>query len=186
MQRSYCNHNRRLVGQVLTQAARQALDECQYQFKDERWNCSSLSQRNEVPYARLATRTKSRETAFVHALTAAAAMYQVTKACARGELKRCACKRENSIGLDNSDNKTTGAPGYMWGGCSDNVLFGHKLSKRFVDADEFLEFDETSSPRHRRTFAGSVFRSNEIKERRLINLHNNEVGRRVRTPLPFL
>lgn len=49
-----------------------------------------------------------------------------------------------------------GGRGWVWGGCSDNVDFGERISKLFVDA---LETGHDT--------------------RALINLHNNEVGRLV-------
>lgn len=49
-----------------------------------------------------------------------------------------------------------GGRGWVWGGCSDNVEFGERISKLFVDA---LETGHDT--------------------RALINLHNNEVGRLV-------
>lgn len=49
-----------------------------------------------------------------------------------------------------------GGKGWIWGGCSDNVAFGEKVSKQFVDA---LEGGQDS--------------------RAAVNLHNNEAGRLV-------
>lgn len=49
-----------------------------------------------------------------------------------------------------------GGKGWIWGGCSDNVEFGEKVSKQFVDA---LEGGQDS--------------------RAAVNLHNNEAGRLV-------
>lgn len=50
-----------------------------------------------------------------------------------------------------------GGQGWLWGGCSDNVGFGEAISKQFVDA---LETGQDA--------------------RASMNLHNNEVGRKVR------
>lgn len=50
----------------------------------------------------------------------------------------------------------TGGKGWVWGGCSDNVEFGNKISKVFVDS---LETGQDA--------------------RALMNLHNNEAGRLV-------
>lgn len=44
----------------------------------------------------------------------------------------------------------------MWGGCSDNIKFGEKISKQFMDTVE-VDSDANS----------------------LMNLHNNEAGRKV-------
>ena len=63
---------------------------------------------------------------------------------------------------------------YMWTGCSDNIQYGVRLAEQFVDSaeDGLLE-----------ALDGSVFEPSEIpvprRIRRLINLHNNKVGRRV-------
>lgn len=46
--------------------------------------------------------------------------------------------------------------GFEWGGCSDNILFGLNFAKAFVDSREV-----------------------ERDARALVNLHNNNVGRRV-------
>lgn len=56
-----------------------------------------------------------------------------------------------------------GGRGWIWGGCSDNVAFGEKISKQFVDA---LEGGQDS--------------------RAAINLHNNEAGRLVRYDFSLL
>lgn len=50
----------------------------------------------------------------------------------------------------------SGGQGWLWGGCSDNVGFGEAISKQFVDA---LETGQDA--------------------RAAMNLHNNEVGRKV-------
>ncbi len=82
----------------------------------------------------------------------------MTKACTRGDLKKCNCNQN----YDKTNNNNNNAKKYQWAGCSDNVFFGHKLSKYFVDSNEYK-----NSP------------DNTDKEYKLMNLHNNEVGRRV-------
>lgn len=54
--------------------------------------------------------------------------------------------------------ESSGGKGWIWGGCSDNVAFGEKISKQFVDA---LEDGHDS--------------------RAAVNRHNNEAGRLVRS-----
>jgi len=66
----------------------------------------------------------------------------------------------NSSGVDYNLNRmfpSLGGRGWIWGGCSDNIMFGEKISKQFVDALE-----------------------NGHDSRAAINLHNNEAGRLVR------
>lgn len=50
----------------------------------------------------------------------------------------------------------TGGRGWLWGGCSDNVDFGERISKQFVDAQETGQ-----------------------DSRAAVNLHNNAAGRLV-------
>ena len=51
---------------------------------------------------------------------------------------------------------------WKWGGCSDNVAFGQRISKQYIDE---LETGKD--------------------ERAIVNLHNNEAGRRVSIHLHF-
>ena len=53
----------------------------------------------------------SRERAYVHAISAASLAYQVTKACAKGELEDCSCDEE--VRKRNTKGK------WQWGGCSE-------------------------------------------------------------------
>lgn len=51
----------------------------------------------------------------------------------------------------------SGGRGWLWGGCSDNVDFGERISKQYVDAFETGQ-----------------------DARAAVNLHNNAAGRLVR------
>ncbi|NWX79077.1 WNT8C protein, partial [Cepphus grylle] len=123
--------------------AHSGMEECKFQFGWERWNCPEsalqLSTHNRL-------RSATRETSFVHAISSAGVMYTLTRNCSLGDFESCGC--------DDSRNGRVGGRGWVWGGCSDNVEFGERISKLFVDA---LETGHDT--------------------RALINLHNNEVGR---------
>lgn len=54
---------------------------------------------------------ESREKAYVHAISSASLAYEITKACARGELDDCACD-EKVRGRNTKGN-------WQWGGCSE-------------------------------------------------------------------
>lgn len=94
----------------------------------------------------------SREAAFVYAISSAGVVFAITRACSQGELKMCNCdphKRGRA-----SDERGE----FDWGGCSDNINYGIKFAKAFVDAKEQTVKDA----------------------RALMNLHNNRCGRMVR------
>lgn len=93
----------------------------------------------------------SREAAFVYAISSAGVVYAITRACSQGDLKACSCdplKRGRS-----KDERGE----FDWGGCSDNINYGIRFAKAFVDAKE-----------------------KKVKDARaLMNLHNNRCGRMV-------
>ncbi|XP_071954152.1 protein Wnt-8-like [Antedon mediterranea] len=124
--------------------ATNALHECQHQFKWDKWNCPESSivsfGRNELPRA-------NRETSFVHAISSASVLHTLTRNCTLGEFEKCGC--------DDSYLGKKGGEEWTWGGCSDNVDFGDRISQQFVDALE----------------TGSDARA-------AMNLHNNEAGRK--------
>lgn len=91
----------------------------------------------------------SREAAFTYAITAAGVAHAVTAACSQGNLSNCGCDREKQ-GYYNQEE------GWKWGGCSADIRYGIEFSRRFVDAREIRK-----------------------SARRLMNLHNNEAGRKV-------
>ncbi|NWW46546.1 WNT4 protein, partial [Pedionomus torquatus] len=123
-----------------------AVEECQHQFHSCWWNRSTL-QGLQV-FGKL-TIQGTRESAFIHAISAAGVAFAVTRACIRGELEKSGC-----------DQKIRGVSpeGFQWLGCSDNLSYGIAFSQAFIDNPE---------------------RSRGISSSRvLMNLHNNEAGRK--------
>ena len=92
----------------------------------------------------------SREAAFTYAITAAGVAHAITAACSQGNLSHCGCDKEKQGFYGRGD-------GWKWGGCSADVRYGIGFSKVFIDAREIKQNSRT-----------------------LMNLHNNEVGRKVR------
>ena len=77
-------------------------------------------------------------------------MYTLTRNCRAGKYQDCACVPVNK----------PSKPGQMWrwSGCRENVRFGENMAKHFIDRLEKMMVDQ---------------------RRAALNLHNNEVGRKV-------
>lgn len=132
--------------------ARMGIGECQHQFRHRRWNCSTVADTSVFgPVLNI----PSREAAFAHAVAAAGVVHAVSRACRDGQLGSCGCSSE--LRPDNLHRD------WIWGGCGDNVAYGYRFTEGFVDVRE----REQNHPR------GSLSQG-----RKLMNLHNNEAGRR--------
>lgn len=80
----------------------------------------------------------------------------MSRACREGELSSCGCSRAarpKDLPRD-----------WLWGGCGDNIEYGYRFAKEFVDARE-----------RERLYQRGSYESARI----MMNLHNNEAGRRV-------
>ncbi|KAL1513967.1 hypothetical protein ABEB36_003301 [Hypothenemus hampei] len=132
--------------------AKNSLTECKHQFQNRRWNCSILDDINVFgPMITIA----SRETAFAHALAAAGVAHSVSRACRDGQLSSCGCSK--------TDRPKDLKKEWVWGGCGDNLEYGYKFTQNFIDVRE-----------KERKFK----RGTREQGRVLMNLHNNEAGRR--------
>nr|CAD7410632.1 unnamed protein product [Timema cristinae] len=141
----------------VSDGARRGIQECQYQFRNERWNCTTQNEEHNV-FGHIMERG-SRETAFVYAVTSAGVAHAVTQSCSSGNLTECSC--------DSSRQGRSTPEGWKWGGCSDNLQYGVQFSRKFVDASEYVKATGTAKDKKRRNI------------RTRMNLHNNEAGRRV-------
>ncbi|XP_034933821.1 protein wingless isoform X2 [Chelonus insularis] len=133
---------------AVARGANQAIMECQHQFRNRRWNCSTKNfLRGKNLFGKIVDRG-CRETAFIYAITSAAVTHSIARACSEGSIQSCSCdythqSRSPSVIRD-----------WEWGGCSDNIGYGFKFSREFVDSGE---------------------RGRNLREK--MNLHNNEAGR---------
>ncbi|EFX82994.1 putative secreted signaling factor WNT16 [Daphnia pulex] len=135
--------------QSVSDGARKGIEQCQHQFRNERWNCTTKDDQNVFG----ATLERgSRETAFIYAVTSAGVVHAVTQACSLGNLTECSCDMDRQ-GLPAPD-------GWKWGGCSDNIRYGIQFARQFVDAPE------------------KAMQKKPKNVRNLMNLHNNEAGRK--------
>nr|XP_023475667.1 protein Wnt-7a [Equus caballus] len=131
---------------VIGEGSQMGLDECQFQFRNGRWNCSALGERTVFGKE---LKVGSREAAFTYAIIAAGVAHAITAACTQGNLSDCGCDKEKQ-GQYHRDE------GWKWGGCSADIRYGIGFAKVFVDAREIKQ-----------------------NARTLMNLHNNEAGRKV-------
>ncbi|KAI4532562.1 hypothetical protein MG293_017827 [Ovis ammon polii] len=130
---------------VIGEGSQMGLDECQFQFRNGRWNCSALGERTVFGKE---LKVGSREAAFTYAIIAAGVAHAITAACTQGNLSDCGCDKEKQ-GQYHRDE------GWKWGGCSADIRYGIGFAKVFVDAREIKQ-----------------------NARTLMNLHNNEAGRK--------
>ncbi|XP_067665538.1 protein Wnt-4-like [Haliotis asinina] len=128
-QQKLCDQEEKLID-VIHEGANVGIEECQFQFKDRRWNCSTFNTTNVFGQV---LSTKSRETAYIYAISSAGVMYSVTRACARGQLDQCGC--------DTKTRQLVTDGNFEWGGCSDNIRYGQRFSKEFVDSNEMKRND---------------------------------------------
>lgn len=92
----------------------------------------------------------TRETALLHAISTAAITHEITQQCRENKIPGCRC-----VELKNRQ-PNSGNGDWQWGGCSDNIWFGENVTRSFIDNLE-----------------------QEDDARRVVNLHNNDLGRKV-------
>uniref|UniRef100_A0A914WIB1 Protein Wnt n=1 Tax=Plectus sambesii TaxID=2011161 RepID=A0A914WIB1_9BILA len=170
---------------VIMRAAQLTAYTCQTQFADRRWNCSSVS---FAPRMKPDLTKGTREQAYLYALSSAAITHQVAKACVSGDLPFCPCGA-------NPTSPTDGT--FKWKGCSDNVVYGQKVSREWADAPWRKKRRRAQQRNRTRTddddeADGTLYNdmaimsmeefmrnSEEITPRAKMNQHNNDVGREV-------
>ncbi|KAG9511231.1 Protein Wnt-5b [Fragariocoptes setiger] len=161
--------------------ARLTIDECQWQLRHERWNCSV---HDPVSVFGPIIKMGVKETALVNALASASVVYTIAGACREGRLTNCGCAQT-------ARPKNLNAA-WKWNGCMDNLDYAYRFAEEFVDLREreLLEPTKYKMRRHitdnstavtmmaspSKSFASPS--SFKLDKKRLMNIHNNQAGRR--------
>ncbi|CAB3409510.1 unnamed protein product [Caenorhabditis bovis] len=150
----------------IAKGIREAIRECEDKFKYERWNCSSRDEVTETKHGKFQDilgktfRSSNKEAAFLTAIMSATIVHSITKGCNTGNLTDCGC--DSKPGMQRYTAETDASMSrdqFSWGGCSDNVPYGIRYARRFIDEWEQKQFDETKNVGH------------------LVRKHNSFVGR---------
>ncbi|CAK8685468.1 unnamed protein product [Clavelina lepadiformis] len=160
-QRSMCQERPDAIV-VVSEGAQLAISECRWQFRNNRWNCTSTG--NKTLFG-TELRIASKEKAFDYAIKSAGILYAIVTACGQGRLSDCGCdmkkgyyRTRRTTPKRRSPNQIEKNNGYItawrWGGCSVDVTYGLNYSREFVNAREIRQ-----------------------NARSLMNIHNYEVGR---------
>ncbi|XP_075166597.1 wnt oncogene analog 5 [Haematobia irritans] len=110
---------------AISRGARAAIQECQFQFKNRRWNCTTTE--DNTVFGPM-TGLGSPEMAFIHALAAATVTSFIARACRDGQLASCGCSSGSRPKQLHDD--------WTWGGCGDNLEYAYKFATDFIDIRE--------------------------------------------------
>ncbi|OQV21261.1 Protein Wnt-11 [Hypsibius exemplaris] len=148
----------------VAKASREARIACQTQFYHHRWNCSSVEL---APNYLNDLKQGTREQAFVAALSSAAVVHSLAKACAAGSLPNCNCGP--------MPNEPPSGD-FKWGGCADDVSYGMKVSRLFTDVP--YNFKYQASYQQKKKDRIVTWKKSRMARAEL-TLHNQLAGRRV-------
>uniref|UniRef100_T1H075 Protein Wnt n=1 Tax=Megaselia scalaris TaxID=36166 RepID=T1H075_MEGSC len=122
-----------------------------------------------------------RETAFLYAITSAAITHTIARACSEGTIDTCTCDYSHQTRSPKTNMKSasvTGVRDWEWGGCSDNIGFGFKFSRDFVDTGPISCTYHHIEPRPRpglfllsaKEVPLRAMRLNKIRSRSILNI----------------
>lgn len=156
VQRALCVQNPFSIPFV-ARGIREAIYECQAQFKFERWNCSDRHEITPTPHGNFqdifgkTLRSTTKETAFLAAIASAGIVHAITKGCNTGNLTDCGCDSKPALQkyVEGDQPSPMGRhEQFSWGGCSDNVPYGQKYARQFLDEYEKQQFEKDRNVSH--------------------------------------
>lgn len=153
--------------EVIANGARLGREECQHQFRHSRWNCTAPLNSTSL-YGSVTSISKF--FLFSHIISCqsynhtnstlttgsreTAFVHAINSAALAWAITR-ACSKADLTECNCDNTKRKKQRKWQWGGCSEDINYGVQFSRRFIDNDE-----------------------NTRSEVGLMNLHNNEAGRR--------
>ncbi|TPP65483.1 Protein Wnt [Fasciola gigantica] len=186
-QRQICLQHSGLVWAML-EGTRLGLHECVHQFKHEQWNCSAVNilyqlQTNSASVPKVSglegiLQRGSRETAFLSSAWSAGVVQAITRACSRGQMGTCDC---DPIRREGQDRDAEGV--FTWGGCSDPIRFGMRLTRLFLDATD-REHRQAAMEREEQLH-GPLTRRDQKISRRSIQRNVMEANQQQRQKNPY-
>lgn len=114
---------------AIARSAKMAIAECQHQFRNRRWNCSTSDTSHGGPLFGNLMNIGCRETAFLYAMTSAALTHTVARACSEGKIFTCTCGEQEKTTQTSEEQ-------FQYGGCSDNLRFGQRFARRYTEAGD--------------------------------------------------
>lgn len=141
------------VFNCIREGYRLGAEECQFQFRKDRWNCTLLGQKSIFDDKAI---PGTKEAAYAQAITSAGVVYAITRACTMGNLSECDCDRRK-WGQRSSK-------GWMWGGCSVDMSFGMEMADKFVNGRHKTKDAIFFMDKHNNKAGRQVLRENLVFE----------------------
>uniref|UniRef100_A0AC35UBR5 Protein Wnt n=1 Tax=Rhabditophanes sp. KR3021 TaxID=114890 RepID=A0AC35UBR5_9BILA len=158
---------------AVSRGAKESIFECREQFIAERWNCSeplehenAINPKNFQVMLEKTLEQNNKETAFVSAITSAGIVHAITKTCSLGNMTDCGCDSHpgrqrfiDATPLPNGAVPPKKNEAFTWVGCSDDITYGVRFAREFLDRYEKEQYALTGNVKH------------------LMNIHNHFAGR---------
>ncbi|KAJ7347629.1 Ligand for members of the frizzled of seven transmembrane receptor, partial [Desmophyllum pertusum] len=141
---------------IVKEGARRGLTECDKLFNNETWNCpSDMYEKLTIFVENTTTRldAATRETAFIHAISAAAITHEITLHCTQEKIPGCGCSKKK-----HRDGH------WIIKACVDDIEFGMSEARRFLDKLENGGDARTAVNLHNNAVGREVVLSSQQKE----------------------